>query len=103
MKSGKRFHESCNDVYVKAYCDEMAKMKCGSVLKYTKPEVDAMLPPHLWEYSKTPWIFGLSMKATPTKSWQLVSRFAGTWSFLNSKRNLELVPPVNSPIQFIGA
>jgi hypothetical protein len=47
MKSGRGFHEACNDVYVKAYHDEMAKMKHGLVLKYTKPEVDAMLPPHL--------------------------------------------------------
>ena len=62
IKSGRGFHESCNDVYAKAYRDEMAKMKRGPVLKYTKPEVDAMLPPHLWEYSKTPLIFGLSMK-----------------------------------------
>ena len=62
MKSGRGFHESCNDVYVKAYRDEMTKMKRGSTLKYTKEEVDGMLPPHLWEYSKSPWLFGLSMK-----------------------------------------
>jgi hypothetical protein len=62
MKSGRGFHESCNNVYIKAYRDEMAKMKRGSLPKYTKTEVDAMLPPHLWEYSKAPWIFGLSMK-----------------------------------------
>ena len=62
MKTGRGFHESCNDVYIKAYRDEMAKMKRGSILKYTKPEVDAMLPPHLWEYSKAPWLFGLAMK-----------------------------------------
>ncbi len=40
---------------------------------------------------------------TPTKSWHFISRFAGTWSVLNSKRNSELAPPVKSAIQFIGA
>lgn len=62
MKSGRGFHESCNDVYVKAYRDEMSKTKRGTALKYTKTEIEAMLPPHLWEFSKSPWLFGLAIK-----------------------------------------
>ena len=62
MKSGRGFHESCNDVYVKAYRDEMMKVKRGTVPKYTKTEIENMLPPHLWEFSKSPWLFGLALK-----------------------------------------
>jgi hypothetical protein len=62
MKSGKGFHDSCNDVFVAAYRAEMSKVKRGVGLKYTQEEVDGMLPPHLWEFSKAPWYFGLAMK-----------------------------------------
>jgi hypothetical protein len=62
IKSGRGFHKSCDDVYVKAYRDEMSKVKRGAVLKYTKTEIEVMLPPHLWEFSKSPWLYGLAIK-----------------------------------------
>ena len=51
MKSGKGFHESCNNVFVKAFCDEQSllKVKCGKEFfpKYTKAEIDALVPPYM--------------------------------------------------------
>ena len=66
MKSGKGFHESCNDVFVKAFRDEQSllKVKRGKeyIPKYTKAEIDALVPPYMWEYSKSPWFLGLCIK-----------------------------------------
>ena len=62
MKSGHGFHESCNKVYIKAYRHEMLIVKYKGAFKYTKQEVSQMLPPPLWEYSKSPWYFGLTVK-----------------------------------------
>ena len=49
MKSGRGFHESCNEVFVKAFCDEQSllKVKNGKEFfpKYTKTEINAMVPP----------------------------------------------------------
>ena len=55
MKSGRGFHESCNEVFIKAYRD-------GLVKKYTKEEADRMLPPPLREYTRAPWYFSLLVK-----------------------------------------
>jgi hypothetical protein len=40
MKSGRGFHESCNNVFVKAYREGLVKAK-----KYSKEEADQRLPP----------------------------------------------------------
>jgi hypothetical protein len=60
MKSGRGFHESCNEVYVKAFCEEMstAELRNGA-LKYTKEEIDDLFPPQHWEFTKSPWHYGL--------------------------------------------
>ena len=63
MKSGKGFHDSCNDVYIKAYREEMAVAKHrNGDLKYTPEEVADLLPPLHWEFTKSPWYFGLLVK-----------------------------------------
>ena len=63
MKSGRGFHESCKAVYVKAYRDEQSllKVKRNKVVgpKFTAAEIDALVPPYMWEYSKAPWLLGL--------------------------------------------
>ena len=63
LKSGRGFHESCHQVYVKAYRLEMGKAKVkGGAPKYTAEEIEEMHPPHHWEYTKSPWHFGLLIK-----------------------------------------
>jgi hypothetical protein len=62
MKSGKGFHESCNAVYVTAYRLEMSKLSHRGELKYSAEQVSKMYPPNLWEYTKSPWCLGLTMK-----------------------------------------
>jgi hypothetical protein len=65
MRSGRGFHNSCNNVYVKAFCDEMANMRVSSkngALKYTSEEVGDMSLPLHWEFTKSPWYFGLLVK-----------------------------------------
>ena len=63
MRSGRGFHESCNDVYVKAFRTEISAMKLRTgVLKYTSAEVEDMIPPQHWEFSKSPWMYGLLAK-----------------------------------------
>ena len=57
MKSGRGFHESCNEVFVKAYREGLVKTK-----KYSKEEADQKVPPPFWEYTKAPWYFGLVVK-----------------------------------------
>jgi hypothetical protein len=63
MKSGRGFHKSCNEVYIKAFRQEMSssRLKNGT-LKYTKEEIDDMFPPQHWEFTKSPWYFGLLIK-----------------------------------------
>ena len=55
MKSGCGFHESCNDIYLKAYREEMsiAKLRNGT-LKYAEEELANLLPPQHWEFTKSP-------------------------------------------------
>ena len=63
MKSGRRFHESCNEVYVKAFRDEMSTTKLrNGTLKYTKEEIEDLFPPQHWEFTKSPWYYGLLVK-----------------------------------------
>ena len=63
MKSGRGFHESCNEVYVKAFREEMstAKLRNGT-LKYTKEEIDDLFLPQHWEFTKSPWYYGSLVK-----------------------------------------
>ena len=55
MKSGCGFHETCNKVFITAYRREMRKY-------HTQEEVEQMLPPPMWEYTRNPWYFGLVVK-----------------------------------------
>ncbi|KAI2512245.1 hypothetical protein MHU86_2121 [Fragilaria crotonensis] len=61
MKSGKGFHETCNDLVVTLFRREVHK---GTVAKPGIPWSDAeqLLPPHMWEYKKPPWSFLLCVK-----------------------------------------
>ena len=58
MKSGRGFHESCNDVFVKAYRRDLMRSK----KLMTEEEADGELPPYLWEYKKSPWFLALAVK-----------------------------------------
>jgi hypothetical protein len=58
MKSGRGFHESCNDNFVKALRRDLMRSKKAM----TEEEADAELPPHLWEYKKNPWFLSLAVK-----------------------------------------
>jgi hypothetical protein len=51
MKSGRGFHETCNDIYVKAYRKEMSAivLKDGSP-KYSNRELEELTPPQHWEF-----------------------------------------------------
>jgi hypothetical protein len=40
----------------------MSKLKVRGQPKYTEPEVQAMFPPQFWEFTKSPWYFGLAVK-----------------------------------------
>jgi hypothetical protein len=61
MKSGKGFHETCNDMIVAAFRREIHK---GTAAKPGMPwaEAEQMLPPCNWEYKKLPWVFVLCVK-----------------------------------------
>jgi hypothetical protein len=53
MKSGRGFHESCNEVYVKAYRLGMANAKYrDGAPKYTTEDIEEMYPPQHWEFKK---------------------------------------------------
>ena len=58
MKSGRGFHESCNDVFVKAYRRDLMRSKKVT----TEEEAENELPPYLWEYKKNPWFLSLAVK-----------------------------------------
>ena len=52
---------------VKAFREEQAVLKIKRagkevLQKFTQAEIDALLPPHLWEYREAPWLFGLCIK-----------------------------------------
>lgn len=59
MKSGRGFHESCNDVFIRAFRKDLLRSKKGVM---TEAEADAELPPHLWEFKKAPWFLSLAVK-----------------------------------------
>jgi hypothetical protein len=59
MKSGRGFHESCNDVFVKAFRKDLIRSKKGAM---SEEEADAELPPYLWEFKKSPWFLSLAVK-----------------------------------------
>jgi hypothetical protein len=65
-KSGRGFHESCNNIFVKAYRDEhsLLKVKQGKDFfpKCTRTEIEALVPPYMWEYSKATWFLGLCIQ-----------------------------------------
>ena len=57
MRSGKGFHDTCNDVFVSAYRRELVAMKGMS-----EEDANKELPPQFWEYKKIPWCFSLTVK-----------------------------------------
>jgi hypothetical protein len=61
MKSGKGFHETCNDFIVTVFRRDIAK---GTPTKPGIPwtEAEQMLPPASWEYKKVPWVCFLCVK-----------------------------------------
>jgi hypothetical protein len=81
MKSGRGFHESCNEVFVKAYREGLVKTK-----KFSKEEADQKLPPPFWEYTKAPWYFGLAAKIF-RRDPQLAMEVANV---MNDKTNLPI-------------
>ncbi len=50
MKSGKGFHDTCNDAFVQQYRNEIIKVKKGCGNAMTQEEADHELPPPYWEY-----------------------------------------------------
>lgn len=62
MKSGKGFHDTCNDAFVQQFRNEIMKVKKGCGTLMTQEEADQELPPPYWEYKKSPWWFGLAVK-----------------------------------------
>jgi hypothetical protein len=57
MRSGKGFHDTCNDVFVSAYRRELITMK-----GYSDEAAGQEVPPQFWEYKKNPWCFSLTVK-----------------------------------------
>jgi hypothetical protein len=57
MRSGKGFHDTCNDVFVSAYRRELVATKGMS-----EEDANKELPPQFWEYKKIPWCFSLTVK-----------------------------------------
>ena len=57
MRSGKGFHDTCNDVFVAAYRRELVTAK-----GFTEEAASQELPPQFWEYKKIPWCFSLTVK-----------------------------------------
>jgi hypothetical protein len=57
MKSGKGFHETCNDVMLKLYRKDLVQR-----LTHTREEADQELLPDFYEFRKSPWFFLLTVK-----------------------------------------
>ncbi len=63
MRSERGYHEICKEVYVKAYCQEMSALRLkNGTAKYTREEIPACPPPQFWDFTKSPWYFGLLVK-----------------------------------------
>jgi hypothetical protein len=58
MKSGKGFHDTFDEVFRSQFRRELQR-KHSSM---TVAEIDQALPPLFWEYKKSPWYFGLTVK-----------------------------------------
>ena len=59
MKSGKGFHDTCNDMLLQEFRKELA---LNSKLSLTPQEIENKLPPQFWEYKKSPWYLTLTVK-----------------------------------------
>ena len=59
MKSGKGFHDTCNDMLIQEFRKELA---LNSKLNLTPQEIENDLPPQFWEYKKSLWYFRLTLK-----------------------------------------
>ena len=59
MKSGKGFHDTCNDMLIKEFRKELA---LNSKLSLTPQEIENDLPPQFWEYKNSPWYLTLTTK-----------------------------------------
>ena len=57
MKSGKGFHETCNDLVVTLFCRNVHKGIVANKPSMPWSGAEQLLPPHTWEYKKAPWIF----------------------------------------------
>ena len=57
MRSGKGFHDTCNDVMLKLYRKELVHR-----LTHTQDEADQELLPEYYEFRKSPWFFLLTVK-----------------------------------------
>lgn len=57
MKSGKGFHDTFDEVFRSQFRRDLLRKNCMTV-----EEVDRELPPSFWEYKKSPWFFGLTVK-----------------------------------------
>jgi hypothetical protein len=57
MRSGKGFHDTCNDVMLKLYCKELVQR-----LSHSQDEADQELLPEYYEFWKSPWFYLLTVK-----------------------------------------
>jgi hypothetical protein len=57
MRSGKGFHDTCNDLMLKLYQKEL-----GQRLTHTQDEADQELLPAYFEFRKSPWFYLLTVK-----------------------------------------
>jgi hypothetical protein len=57
MRSGKGFHDTCNDVMLKLYRKELVQR-----LTHTQDEADQELLPEYFEFRKSPWFYLLTVK-----------------------------------------
>ena len=58
MKSGKGFHDTFDEVFRSQFRRQLHKKNKSM----TVAEIDQALPPSFWEYKKSPWYFGLTVK-----------------------------------------
>jgi hypothetical protein len=58
MKSGKGFHDTFDEVFRSQFRRELHRKQSSM----TVAEIDQALPPSFWDYKKSPWYFGLTVK-----------------------------------------
>ena len=61
MKSGRGFHETCNNIIVAQYRKDLL-VAAGTKPGMTVEEAEQKLPPMFWEYRKSPWMLFLCVK-----------------------------------------